>query len=142
MNYLNGNPSGEEIDSLISDSMNMWLGLDMSNTDDVLTAINGIEASINGIYSFAGSYKYDTGDDGRNSNAYVKNRQLGLYDNTIYFGSGLNIFIFGNNRSGYTLDGTLFHEATHVALGTNDVIVQRSPEIRRAYSVNDCLSLS
>ena len=66
---------------------------------------------------------------------------MGLYNNTIYFGGGLNIFIFGNNRSGYTLDGTLFQEATHVGLRTRDVVIQINP-FRSAYSINDCLSLN
>ena len=71
----------------------------------------------------------------------MKNPRLGLYNNTIYFGGGLNIFIFGNNRSGYTLDGTLFHETTHVGLRTLDVVIQINP-FRSAYSISDCLGLS
>ncbi len=71
----------------------------------------------------------------------MKNPRLGLYNNTIYFSGGLNIFIFGNNRSGYTLDGTLFHEATHVGLRTRDVVIQINP-FRSTYSISDCLGLS
>ena len=139
LKYLNDNTKGVELESSVVDTINQWLGLDMTNTDDVKLVIDNLDSSINAIYGFilAGkNFKYDTKDVYRNKNAYVKVR----YNHVLYFGGGLDNFIAGEEfaNAPYTLSGTIFHELTHIGFQTVDVEVNGT----KAYSRASCLALS
>ncbi len=128
-NYLNDENENKVLGVSIKDATEKWLGITLDDNDSVQSFFNDINSVLDGLNDID-TFKYDPND---RSNAYVYTYESGRYNNdgTIYFGQGLRNFSGDDSRSGYTLDGTIFHEGTHKKLNTSD----------SAYSRDDCLRL-